>query len=84
MDVRLLEVSVAAGAATLPVLRNGEPVWHAPERVPAFVARLGGNTGYIIHPDETMADNFAFLVSGRSVPNPALLAQIEAVLLTPR
>ena len=84
MDVRLLEVSVAAGAATLPVLRNGEPVWHAPERVPEFVARLGGNTGYIIHPDETMADNFAFLVSGRSVPNPALLAQIEAVLLTPR
>ena len=42
--------------------------------------RLGGNTGYIIHPEETMADNFAFLVSGRSVRNPKLVQRIEALL----
>jgi hypothetical protein len=79
LDVRLLEVT--SGDATLPVRSsNGQPVWHAPEAVPEYLARLGGNTGYIFHPEETMADNFALLVSGRPVPNPALLKRIEAVL----
>ena len=42
--------------------------------------RLGGNTGYVIHPEETMVDNVAMLATGRTVPNPALLKRIEAVL----
>jgi Zn-dependent protease with chaperone function len=79
MDVRLLEVGVADGK-TLPVVRNGAPVWHAPQQLPEYLARLGGNTGYIIHPEETMADNFALLVTGRPVANAALLERIEAVL----
>ncbi|MEO5880934.1 MAG: hypothetical protein ABIQ06_00820 [Caldimonas sp.] len=83
MDVRLLEVTAAFGQPTLPVLRNGEPVWHSPERLAAYVARLGGNTGYIIHPDETLADNFAQLLTGQPVNNPALLREIEAVLQAP-
>jgi len=83
MALRLLEVTASPGAPTLPVLRDGEPVWHAPEDLPAYVARLGGNTGYILHPDEVLADNFAQLVIGRAVPNPALHRQIEAVLLAP-
>ena len=84
MDVRLLEVTAAPGQPTLPVLRGGEPVWHAPAQLPAYAARLGGNTGYNIHPEETIADNFAQLLTGRTVRNPALLQQIEAVLLAPR
>ena len=83
MDVRLLEVVVGAGP-TQPVLREGTPVWHPPQQVPDYLARLGGNTGYIIHPEETMADNFALLVTGRPVPNAALLARIEAVLTNGR
>jgi len=79
MDVRLLEVEVV-GETTLPVLRDGAPVWHAPRQVPAYLARLGGNTAYIIHPEETMADNFALLVTRQPVPNAALLERIEAVL----
>jgi hypothetical protein len=79
MDVRLLEVT-SEGGRTLPVLRDGQPLWHAPERVPAYLARLGGNTGYIIHPEETMADNFALLVTRGQARNPDLLDRIEAVL----
>jgi hypothetical protein len=79
LDVRLLEVST--GDASLPVRgSDGEPVWHAPEAVPEYLKRLGGNTGYIIHPEETMADNVAMLATNRPVPNPALLKRIEAVL----
>lgn len=79
LDVRLLEVTAGAGA-TLPVRRDGAPLWHAPRDVPEYLARLGGNTHYILHPEETLADNFAALVTGRTVPNPALLARIETVL----
>ena len=81
MEPRLLEVVPgAASQPTRPVLRNGQPLWHPPEATPEFLARLGGNTDYIQHPDETIADNFMFLVSGRPVPNPQLLRRIEAVL----
>jgi hypothetical protein len=33
-----------------------------------------------MHPEETIADNFMFLVVGRQVPNPALLERIRAEL----
>lgn len=84
MDVRLLEVTTSANGPTLPVMRDGQPVWHAPGSVPDFLDKLGANTGYIIHPEETMADNFALLVSGARARNPQLLRRIEAVLLEPR
>jgi len=84
MELRLLEVSAALGRPTLPVLRGSEPVWHAPARLPAYAERLGGNTGYILHADEVLADNFAQLVTGRTVANPGLVKRIEAALLAPR
>ncbi|MES2949754.1 MAG: hypothetical protein V4858_14520 [Pseudomonadota bacterium] len=83
LDVRLLEVLPGRpGEPTTAVLRDGELAWHSPDRAKDYLARLGGNTSYIFHPEETMADNIAFLVSGRKVPNPALLQRIQAVLLS--
>jgi hypothetical protein len=79
MDLRLLEVTTGDGR-TLPVLRDGEPRWHQPGQVTEYLDRLGGNTGYIIHPEETMADNFALLVTRGAARNRALLERIEAVL----
>ena len=79
LEIRLLEVS-AGDAKTIPVRRDGQPVWHAPTDVPDYLARLGGNTEYIFHPEETIADNFALLVTGRPVPNPGLLKRIGAAL----
>jgi hypothetical protein len=79
MELRLLQVQVD-GDATRPVLRDGQPLWVSPRQAGDYLVRLGGNTGYIIHPEETMADNFAFLVSGRKVRNPALLREIERLL----
>ena len=80
LDVRLLEVEPGPNG-TQPVRRNGTLAWHQPDSVPEYLARLGGNTGYIFHPEETMADNVAALVTGAPVPNQALLRKIEAVLL---
>lgn len=81
LDIRLLEVLPGLnGGHTTPVMRDGKLAWHVPGEARDYLARLGGNTSYIFHPEETMADNIAFLVSGRKVPNPGLLKRIRAVL----
>ncbi|MCY2928704.1 MAG: hypothetical protein NTV86_04265 [Planctomycetota bacterium] len=53
----------------------------------AYLAKVGANTSYIIHPDETLADNFALLLLGRSqtsgVPTPRLLAAMHRLLSAP-
>ena len=82
LDVRLLAVEPGEqGKPTRATRRNGQLVWQAAEVSPQYLGRLGGNTAYIFHPEETAADNFAYLVSGRRVRNPGLLAQFEKVLL---
>jgi hypothetical protein len=81
MELRLLEVLPGAGGVpTTAVMHDGDPVWHTIDDAPEFVERLGGNTDYMQHPDETVADNLMFLVSGRPVKNPELLRRIEALL----
>jgi len=85
LEPRLLEVVPGGdGWPTQAVRQKGQPVWHEVDETKEFLDRLGGNTDYTLHPDETIADNFMFLVSGRSVKNPALLRQIESVLREPR
>jgi hypothetical protein len=80
-EVRLLEVRPDGdGLRSRPVMQDGQPRWHAVERVPAFLERLGGNTPYVIHPEETMADNVAFLLTGRPARNNELLKRIETAL----
>ena len=81
MELRLLRVVPgSAGQPTRAVLRDGAPLWHEADDIEDFAEKLGGNTDYTIHPEEAMADNFMFLVSGRPVANPGLLQRIEAVL----
>lgn len=83
LDVRLLEVQ-PDGAVSRAVLREGQPVWHPPRGNHDYLKRLGGNTGYVIHPEETMADNIALLATGGAARNAELLARIRAVLSPPR
>ena len=79
MQPRLLEVETAAGT-TRAVLRNGEPVWHPLDGAHDYLRRLGGNTRYVIHHEEVMADNVALLAAGIPPRNPELLARIRTVL----
>ena len=81
-QARLLEVIPGSGGQpTRAVLRNGQPVWHDPEQTPAYLEKLGGNSDYLTHPEETMADNVMFMVSGRAVPNAGLQERIRAAIL---
>ena len=46
-----------------------------------FFEQVGKNTGYVIHPEEILADNFALLVTGqRNLPSPEISAQLESLL----
>jgi hypothetical protein len=68
-----------------------QPQGVPPEAAPGFFGQIGDNTGYIIHPDEILADNFVLLVlrkTGKknfaarplSEGGETLLRQMEAVL----
>jgi hypothetical protein len=81
MDVRLLEVEPSPdGRSMQAVQSDGQPVWQPLREAREYLTRLGGNTGYVIHPEEALADNFAFLCLGRKVRNPALIERIATVL----
>jgi hypothetical protein len=59
------------------------------DELPDFFRQIKDNTGYIIHPDEVLADNFSFVMIGKSSPTytakfspegKKLLADVEAIL----
>ena len=86
MEPRLLELEPGAnGAPSRAAQRpDGQPLWHPLNGPHEYVRRLGGNTGYVIHHEEALADNVALLATGQRARNPELLARIKAVLEAPR
>lgn len=84
-EARLLQIESNPGdAVSRAVLRDGEPVWHRLDGPHDYLRRLGGNTGYVIHPEETLAENIALLATGARARNPELLARLRAVLESTR
>ena len=74
----VLEAGDATGRMR-PALREGEPVLLAISEVSGFYEQVGRNTGYIIHPEEILADNFALMVTGRSVESPEVLRKLRGL-----
>jgi len=65
-----------------PILKDGKPILLKPDAVEGFYEQIGRNTGYIIHPEETLANNFVHLMTGKKgLKNPEIPAQIEKLLL---
>lgn len=61
--------------------RDGEPVLLDVGRVSGFHEQVGRNTGYIIHPEEIIAENFALLVTGKTdLPSPEIIARMQQIL----
>jgi len=82
VSVMLLLVERPAGAGTAkPLLADGIPRVLPVSGVSGFVEQIGENTGYIIHPEEIVADNFVLLATGeRKVRSPEILDAIEKVI----
>lgn len=51
-----------------PLLKNGKPVIYELDQVPDLFKKIGGNTQYILHPEEIAAEHFATLLTGKSYP----------------
>ncbi len=54
-------------------------------QIEGFMEQVGRNTGYIIHPEEILADNFKLLMTGaEDVPSPQILEAMKKLLASPR
>jgi hypothetical protein len=60
---------------------NGAPVLLELSRAEDFLAQVGKNTGYVIHPEEILAENFALMVTGEEVREPARLDELRRLLV---
>jgi hypothetical protein len=79
LEFRLMVIDRKSAKATL---KDGKPLLLKPDAVEGFYEQIGRNTGYIIHPEETLANNFVHLMTGRhGLKNPEIPEQIEKLLL---
>lgn len=58
---------------------GGDPVFHSPQTAD-FQRQIGKNTGYIIHPEEILADNFALIMTNGPVVDSWLTDKMKAVI----
>ncbi|MBF0199603.1 MAG: hypothetical protein HQL32_17940 [Planctomycetes bacterium] len=69
------------GPTVKPMFEGGKAKLVGIQQVSGFYEQVGKNTGYIIHPEEILADNFALLVLGqRNLPSPKVIKKIQAIL----
>jgi hypothetical protein len=61
--------------------KDGKPVLFDAKNTPSYFKKIGRNTGYIIHPEEVLADNFVLLLyKAEKVKTPQVLAGMRKVL----
>ena len=65
-----------------PVIIAEGPVIYNMKEVSNFYEQVGRNTQYIIHPEEIMADNFAFvLLDKKDLPDMRIVSEIKSLLM---
>jgi len=56
-----------------------------PRELTGFIEQIGRNTGYIIHPEETVADNFAIMLTNKpNVPSPEIVQKVKDIITEAR
>ncbi len=80
LDFKLLELERREGEF-VPKVSSGELQMLVPQKAPDYLRQIGRNTGYIIHPEETLADNFTFLIlEASNVRDPWILEKMSELL----
>jgi hypothetical protein len=70
--MKLSWLEVARGDAVPVRAAVMQPQLHETAELGGFVEQVGRNTGYIIHPEEILAENFAQLATGKTGPSPEI------------
>ncbi|MBI9014892.1 MAG: hypothetical protein JEZ08_21865 [Clostridiales bacterium] len=63
-----------------PIRINDELLIVSKNQIEDFYDKIGMNTDYTYHPEETMADNFSFLVFGDKVKSPWVVEGLKKVI----
>ena len=80
LEFRLLAIDRKTSKA---ILKDRKPILLKPDAVEGFFEQIGRNTNYIIHPEETLANNFVHLMTEKKdLKNPEILEKIEAILMS--
>ena len=81
-SLRLLVVEQTSPAGTLePRMRNGAPVLLRLREAMGYFDQVGRNTPYVIHAEEVLAENFAFMGTGETVNEPQRVEALRELLL---
>jgi hypothetical protein len=83
LQFQFLVVEKSGGSPDFKAASDGSsPKLVRMERVSGFMEQVGKNTGYIIHPEEILADNFALLVlNEHNLASPEILQKMREVLM---
>ena len=80
LQFRLLAIDRKTSKA---ILKDGKPILWKHDAVEGFFEQIGRNTDYVIHPEETLANNFIHLMTAKKdLKNPEIPKKIEAVLMS--
>lgn len=61
--------------------KNNLPVLISPHAAQDFFEQIGENTGYIIHPEEILAENFAHMIrQTQNLPNPEVPKKMQHII----
>ena len=82
LQFRFLKIDHKGTAPTVkPVYSAQNPILAEMIQITGFYEQVGRNTGYILHPEEILADNFVHIVfNTENVASPDLLMKLKAVL----
>lgn len=83
LQVQFVQLQWQDGHWTPMLHDDGTTVGHPLAALDGFMSQIGDNTRYLIHPEEILADNFSFLVTGKNVPSPEVIDRIEALIAKP-
>ena len=77
LEFRLMSIDIET---TKPILNNDKPILFKPDEVEGFFEQIGQNTSYILHPEETLANNFVFLITEKKgLKSPEIPKKIKLV-----
>ena len=77
LEFRLMPIDIKT---TKPILNNDKPTLLKPDEAEGFFDQIGRNTSYILHPEETLANNFVFLITEKKdLKNPEIPKKIKLV-----
>jgi hypothetical protein len=81
MQFRLMLIQFQDGR-WIPLLDpSSRPQLLEPRTTPSYLERIGGNTGYIIHPDEILAENFVHLMlQTKNLKSPQVVEGVKRIL----